>query len=135
MLDAPDNLTLTVRPRGGLAVCEDGDAEQYVRGLTQQSGIFDFALNLENDREFAGTTFSPDGETLFVNIQTPGRTFAIWGSREEGAHPNYFGAWDLRAVTKSCKLPASKVLEASMFTGSAPRLTRTTRRSLLSSLR
>lgn len=83
MLDAPDNLC--VSPRGGLAVCEDGDGDQYVRGLTQQGKIFDFALNLENDREFAGATFSPDGETLFVNIQTPGKTFAIWGPWEEGA--------------------------------------------------
>ena len=82
-LDAPDNLC--VSPRGGLAICEDGDAEQYVRGLTRQGRIFDFALNLENDSEFAGATFSPDGETLFVNVQTPGRTFAIWGPWEEGA--------------------------------------------------
>lgn len=82
-LDAPDNLC--VSPRGGLAICEDGDAEQYVRGLTRQGKIFDFALNLENDFEFAGATFSPDGETLFVNVQTPGRTFAIWGPWEEGA--------------------------------------------------
>ena len=30
--------------------------------------------------EFAGTTFSPDGHTLFVNIQASrGMTFAIWG--------------------------------------------------------
>ncbi len=82
-LDAPDNLC--VSPRGGLAICEDGDAEQYVCGLTQQGKIFDFALNLENNAEFAGATFSPDGETLFVNVQTPGRTFAIWGPWEEGA--------------------------------------------------
>ena len=32
------------------------------------------------DDEFAGSTFSPDGRTLFVNIQASrGRTFAIWG--------------------------------------------------------
>ena len=29
--------------------------------------------------EWAGATFSPDGDTLFVNIQTPGITFAITG--------------------------------------------------------
>ncbi|HEX6681522.1 MAG TPA: hypothetical protein VF062_01920, partial [Candidatus Limnocylindrales bacterium] len=30
--------------------------------------------------EFAGSTFSPDGHTLFVNIQAGnGMTFAIWG--------------------------------------------------------
>jgi secreted PhoX family phosphatase len=67
MLDAPDNITVSPR------------------GLTQQGRIFDFALNLENDREFAGANFSPDGETLFVNVQTPGRTFAIWGPWEDGA--------------------------------------------------
>ncbi len=29
--------------------------------------------------EFAGPTFSPDGQTFFVNIQSPGITYAIWG--------------------------------------------------------
>ncbi|MGH8828550.1 MAG: alkaline phosphatase PhoX, partial [Jiangellaceae bacterium] len=33
--------------------------------------------------EFAGATFSPDGRTLFVNIQASrGMTFAIWGPWE-----------------------------------------------------
>ncbi len=32
-----------------------------------------------NDSEFAGATFSPDGRTLYVNIQEPGHTFAIYG--------------------------------------------------------
>jgi Bacterial protein of unknown function (DUF839) len=45
----------------------------------------DFAKNLVNDNEFAGATFSPDGPTLFVNIQTPGATCAIWGPWERGA--------------------------------------------------
>ncbi|KON88120.1 hypothetical protein AF332_15760 [Sporosarcina globispora] len=27
----------------------------------------------------AGGVFSPDGNTLFVNIQSPGQNFAIWG--------------------------------------------------------
>ena len=92
MLDAPDNVT--VSPRGGLAICEDGDNGNYVRGLTQDGKIFDFAQNITNDREFAGATFSPDGETLFVNIQgdlsiggpgNKGMTFAIWGPWEDGA--------------------------------------------------
>ena len=37
-------------------------------------------------REWAGATFSPDGQWLFVNIQTPGLTLAItgpWESLEE----------------------------------------------------
>ena len=86
VLDAPDNIT--VSPRGGLVLCEDGDGDQYVRGLTHTGQIFDFALNTVvgfTDKEFAGATFSPDGETLFVNIQTPGLTFAIWGPWEDGA--------------------------------------------------
>jgi hypothetical protein len=29
--------------------------------------------------EFAGPTFSPDGSTFFVNIQSRGLTYAIWG--------------------------------------------------------
>jgi uncharacterized protein len=82
-LDAPDNICVT--PGGGLILCEDGDGEQFLRGLTQQGEIFNFALNVLNDSEFAGATFSPDGETLFVNIQTPGITLAIWGPWENGA--------------------------------------------------
>ena len=36
-----------------------------------------------SDDEFAGSTFSPDGHTLFVNIQaSAGMTFAIWGPWE-----------------------------------------------------
>jgi secreted PhoX family phosphatase len=32
-----------------------------------------------NGSEFAGSTFSPDGSTLFVNMQRPGFTIAIKG--------------------------------------------------------
>lgn len=88
-LDNPDNIT--VSPRGGVLLCEDGDNEQYLRGLSQRGQIFDFALNIFNELEWAGATFSPDGETLFVNVQGDtrtggdgnlGRTFAIWGPWE-----------------------------------------------------
>jgi secreted PhoX family phosphatase len=86
-LDNPDNLT--VSPRGGLLLCEDGEGDQYLRGLTPDGRIFDFARNLANRSEFAGATFSPDGQTLFVNIQGDvlrrGMTFAIWGPWEDGA--------------------------------------------------
>ncbi|NOK59301.1 MAG: DUF839 domain-containing protein [Chloroflexi bacterium AL-W] len=88
VLDAPDNLC--VSPRLGLVLCEDGGGEQYLRGLTPRGQIFDFAQNLITNgdgsaNEFAGATFSPDGQTLFVNVQTPGTTFAIWGPWELGA--------------------------------------------------
>jgi secreted PhoX family phosphatase len=85
-LEAPDNIT--VSPRGGLVLCEDGDGDQYLRGLTERGAIFDLALNVNpgfTGSEFAGATFSPDGETLLVNIQSPGVTLAIWGPWEDGA--------------------------------------------------
>lgn len=82
-MQSPDNIT--VSPGGGIAVCEDGAGEQYVRGLTQRGLVFDFALNTANGSEFAGATFSPDGETFFVNVQSPGYTLAIWGPFEKGA--------------------------------------------------
>ena len=86
ILDMPDNIC--VSPRGGLALCEDGRDQQFIRGLTPKGQIFDFAKNIVpgfEKMEFAGATFSPDGETLFVNIQTPGLTFAIWGPWKRGA--------------------------------------------------
>ena len=89
-LDLPDNITTS--PRGTLVVCEDGAGDNYVRGLSPEGDLWDIALNRlrgadgsERFREeFAGSTFSPDGHTLFVNIQASnGLTFAIWGPWEE----------------------------------------------------
>lgn len=106
--DNPDNIT--VSPRGGLLVCEDGggqvidDARVFgtrLVGVNTEGGSFVFA---ENDvvidqpidgkpditpgdyrgNEFAGATFSPSGRYLFVNIQTPGITFAIEGPWQRG---------------------------------------------------
>ncbi len=85
-LDLPDNIT--VSPRGTLVLCEDNTAPNYVRGLAQPGHLFDIALNQLTSRtnvprfgdEFAGSTFSRDGETLFVNIQaSQGMSIAIWG--------------------------------------------------------
>lgn len=86
VLDGPDELC--VSPRGGLVLCEDGKTDQYLRGLTTAGAIFDFARNVvpgHESREFAGACFGPDGATLFVNVQSPGLTFAIWGPWERGA--------------------------------------------------
>lgn len=82
----PDNLCVT--PRGGLVLCEDtygGDC--YLRGLTPKGELFSFARNIYaglEESEFAGACFSPDGQTLFVNMQLPGVTLAIWGPWERG---------------------------------------------------
>lgn len=82
LLQSPDNLT--VSPRGGLLLCEDGSSTDFLRGVTPEGQIFDFGRNDLNGSEFAGATYSPDGETLFVNIQSPGITFAITGPFEKG---------------------------------------------------
>lgn len=82
LLDAPDNIT--VSPRGGLLLCEDGDGDQFLRGVTSAGQIFDFGMNTLNNSELAGATYSPDGQTLFVNIQSPGISFAISGPFERG---------------------------------------------------
>ncbi len=81
VLDFPDNVTTS--RSGSLVICEDGTEGNFLRGLTSNGVLFDFAQNAiagqEND-EFAGSTFSPDFETLFVNIQSSnGLSFAIWG--------------------------------------------------------
>lgn len=87
VLELPDNMTIS--PQGSVLLCEDGPTENYLRGITPDGGIFDFALNAIPQRqkeEFAGSTFSPDGKVLFVNIQAEsGTTFAIWGPWEKGA--------------------------------------------------
>ena len=77
LLDGPDNLTAA--PNGDLIVCEDGRNENFVVGITPQGRLYRFARNPYNQSEFAGACFSPDGRTLFVNLQDPGITFAVWG--------------------------------------------------------
>ncbi len=86
VLFMPDNICL--RPKSDLLfVCEDGDYEgleskNHLRILTPSGRMADFARNVSAEfprTEFAGSVFSPDGKTLFVNLQLAGATFAIWG--------------------------------------------------------
>ena len=87
-LDFPDNITAK-SDRGAIVLCEDGGAPNYIRGLTRDHELFDIALNqLTNNatgaprfgEEFAGATFGPGTDTMFVNIQASlGISFAIWG--------------------------------------------------------
>jgi secreted PhoX family phosphatase len=86
VLDLPDNVTTS--KQGTLIVCEDNVNDNFIRGLTRKGELFSIALNRlrsstgadRSNDEFAGSTFSPDGRTLFVNIQASrGLTFAIWG--------------------------------------------------------
>jgi len=76
--EGPDNIT--VSPYGYAVMCTDGeDADQYLAGITPEGKVFPLAWNRLGDEEFAGACFSPDGRTLFANIQDPGLTLAIWG--------------------------------------------------------
>ncbi|MCG9895126.1 MAG: PhoX family protein [Fimbriimonadaceae bacterium] len=83
IMESPDNLCVT--PRGALAVCEDGGGDNFLRGITREGRVFSFAKNNLNKSELAGVCFSPDGNTLFFNLQTPGLTVAIWGDFARGS--------------------------------------------------
>jgi secreted PhoX family phosphatase len=77
LVENADNLTMA--PWGDLIVCEDGSEQQFLVGVTPEGEIYKFARNAMNTSELAGATYSPDGSTLFVNIQSPGITLAITG--------------------------------------------------------
>jgi secreted PhoX family phosphatase len=103
---------LTVSPRNAILICEDASTAatdsfgfgQRLMGLTGAGDAYIFAKNNvvltaaqlnaagklgslqgdHRDREFAGACFDPTGRYLFVNIQTPGVTFAISGPWAKG---------------------------------------------------
>lgn len=80
-LDSPDNICAT--PSGNnLIVCEDGSGGEYLHLLRRDgSHISRLAQNIVQGfehSEWAGACFSPDGKTLFANLQGPSMTFAIW---------------------------------------------------------
>ena len=99
----PDNIT--VSPRGGIILCEDGGsaidsfgAGTRLLGINAQGDSFIFCKNNVDltavqisgadkrvapgsyrESEFAGACWEPAGRVLFCNVQSPGITFAIWG--------------------------------------------------------
>lgn len=82
LLTNGDNLCAA--PWGDLVICEDLIKEHaqrtpHLRGINPQGEIYTIARNAFNKSEFAGSCFSPDGRTLFVNMQSPGYTIAIQG--------------------------------------------------------
>jgi secreted PhoX family phosphatase len=77
VVDMADNLTIS--PWGDVVICEDGPEDQYLVGITPEGQFYKLAHNAHNHSEFTGSVFSPDGQTLYVNIQTPGLTLAIRG--------------------------------------------------------
>lgn len=89
-LESPDNITVT--PWGDVWVAEDGGGINRLVGFTPEGEHYVFAEHavpypfLEAEglpasfrSEVAGPCFSPDGQTLFFNVQVPGVTFAVWG--------------------------------------------------------
>lgn len=65
-LENPDNIVI-VPETGDLFLQEDGPGAQFIRGLTQTGEIYDFAMSITRETEFAGACFDPDGQTLYVN--------------------------------------------------------------------
>jgi secreted PhoX family phosphatase len=83
--ESPDNICLA--PSGGLMVSEDGGGAQHVYGVSRKGEVYAVARGAQNIGtpdapewgEFAGVTFSPDGQTMYVNCYSPGTTFAVTG--------------------------------------------------------
>lgn len=107
--DNPDNVT--VSPRGGILLCEDNGGQLDETGalvtgtrliaVDHDGSAFSFCENnivldgaipckpliAPGDYrtvEFAGATFDPQGNDLYVNVQRPGVTFAIHGPFHRG---------------------------------------------------
>jgi uncharacterized protein len=104
----PDNITIS--PRGGIVLCEDGggvedefgfgdrllglqgDGESYIFAknnvVLEAADIVRAGKKVEADdyrgTEFCGACFDPFGSILFVNLQSPGITFAIAGPWQRG---------------------------------------------------
>jgi secreted PhoX family phosphatase len=93
-LHNPDNLVI-VPHTGDSFLQEDGDGEQFVRGVTVDGKIYDFAKTAANETEFCGGCFDPEGHTFYLNQQ---------GDR--GSLP--FGPPDGRAVTYAIYGPFDK---------------------------
>jgi secreted PhoX family phosphatase len=73
----PDNIAAA--PNGDLILCTDNGRENFLVGLTPRGDLYKIARNAINASEFAGACFSPDGSTLFVNMQDLGLTLAVTG--------------------------------------------------------
>ncbi len=72
---------LTVAPNGHLMVCEDqyhDVVDNYLRGVTPQGAVYAFG-RIRVQTEPAGVCFSPDGQTMFLNLYSPTKTLAIRG--------------------------------------------------------
>jgi secreted PhoX family phosphatase len=78
LLRNADNITMA--PWGDLVLCEDTASHCGLVGMRPDGSQYHLADNAYSNSELAGACFSPDGKTLYVNIQYPGTTIAITGS-------------------------------------------------------
>jgi uncharacterized protein len=77
LLKACDNLTIA--PWGDIVICEDDGGSSALVGITPEGAMYQIG-HVDMESELAGACFSPDGTTLFVNIQkNPGQTLVITG--------------------------------------------------------
>lgn len=78
LVDRCDNIT--IHPSGALVICEDGEQENYVRMMTRAGQWRRVARNAHpGGGEMTGACFTPDGRTMFVNLQDAGITLAVTG--------------------------------------------------------
>lgn len=77
LLDGGDNLGIAAN--GDLLLCEDAFLRSRLLGVTPAGGVYVLAACRRWGAELAGATFSPDGGTLFVNVQQAGLTLAVTG--------------------------------------------------------
>jgi uncharacterized protein len=96
-LEGPDNVVIVPRT-GDIFLQEDASETQFIRGLTPDGEIYNFAETVTNGTEFCGGCFDADGLTLFVSQQgdrsgnNPPGTFPTLPGELEGTP-------DARAVT------------------------------------
>jgi secreted PhoX family phosphatase len=95
-LNYPDNLC--VSPHGQLYVAEDSGQGNFLRKVSLDGEVLPFARNAHSFSEFAGPCFSPDGRTLFVNMQEDQLTLAIRGPFDRPL-PNEGAAGQLRSAS------------------------------------
>ena len=93
---------IAIDPRGVLWIQTDAHASQMYKGefanlgnnqmlaLDAASGTFRRFLTGPTNSEITGATWTPDGKTLFINVQHPGETA---GDRSDPKEPSKFSNW------------------------------------------
>lgn len=63
----------------------DGEIFQFAKNTAVLNGERNGIVGNFTGSEFAGACYSPNGEWLFANVQSPGITYAITGPWANGA--------------------------------------------------